>query len=92
MSTYVISYDLCKPGRDYQRLYDYLKSYAYAHVVESTWVISTYKTAAQVRDDIRALVDGNDQVLVIQTTNNAAWIGLPVAIGNWLKQHLVSAA
>jgi hypothetical protein len=61
-------------------------------MVESTSVIQTDKTAAQVRDEIANYVDSNDHVLVIQTTRNAAWIGLPTTVGNWLKEHLVSAA
>jgi hypothetical protein len=92
MSTYIVTYDLSAPGRDYQRLYEYLKTYPYAHVVESTWVIKTYKTAATVRDEIAARVDNNDKVLVIQTTMNSAWIGLPAAVGSWLREHLESAA
>jgi hypothetical protein len=92
MSTYIVTYDLSAPARDYKRLFDYLKMYPYAHVVESTWVIKTYKTAATVRDEIARYVDSNDKVLVIQTTRNSAWIGLPDEVGNWLKQHLLSAA
>lgn len=92
MSSYIVTYDLSAPNRDYPKLYEYFQQYAYAKVTESTWIIQTWKTAAAVRDEIADIVDSDDKVLVIQTTRNAAWIGLSGQIGDWLKNHLVSAA
>ncbi len=92
MSTYIVTYDLSAPGRDYKRLFDYLKTYTYAHVVESVWVIKTYKSAVTLRDEIKRYVDSNDKVLVIKTTREAAWLGLSAEIGDWLNDHLESAA
>jgi hypothetical protein len=92
MSTYIVTYDLSAPGRDYKRLIDYLKTHSYAHVVESSWVIKTFKSADTLRDEIARYVDSNDKVLVIKTTRSAAWIGLQAAVGNWLKEHLEYAA
>lgn len=92
MSTYIITYDLSAPERHYKRLSDYLKTYPFAHVVESTWVIQTAKSAKTVRDEIRSIVDRDDKVLVIQTTREAAWIGLSGNIGEWLIGHLGYAA
>jgi hypothetical protein len=92
MSSYIVTYDLSAPGRNYDSLFGYLKSFPYAHVVESTWVISTYKTAVDVRDEILLHIDSNDHVLVIEATRNAAWFGLPAQVSNWLKKNLASAA
>ena len=42
MSSIIIEYDLRQPGRDYEALYNAIKSYeAWAHVTESTWLIKT---------------------------------------------------
>jgi hypothetical protein len=92
MSTYIVTYDLSAPGRNYESLFGYLKQFAYAHVVESTWVITTYKTAVEVRDEILLHIDNNDHVLVIEATRNAAWFGLPAQVSDWLKKYLPAAA
>ena len=38
MATYIITYDLLAPGRNYDDLYSRIRSYNdYAQIVESTW-------------------------------------------------------
>lgn len=51
MATYVVSYDLLAPGRDYEKLFSYLKSHTrWAHPLESTWVVVSSLSAAGLRD------------------------------------------
>lgn len=72
MRTIQINYDLRKPGRNYQPVYDYIKSYGvYAKPLKSLWLVRTSKTASQVRDDLMKLVDSNDEVLVFDVTGDA---------------------
>ena len=40
MSSKIISYDLCAPGRNYDALYKAIKAYGtWAHITESTWFV-----------------------------------------------------
>ncbi|MGE2817956.1 hypothetical protein ACQI5H_22845 [Mycobacterium heidelbergense] len=93
MSSYIVTYDLSTPGRDYESLFSYLKSFPYhAHVLESSWAIITSKTALEVCNEILPHIDGNDHVLVNEVTLNAAWFGLPDPVSEWLKKYLPAAA
>jgi hypothetical protein len=70
MNTIQINYDLVAPGRNYDRLFDYIKSHGtYAKPLKSMWFIRTTKTATQVRDEIQQQVDSNDQVVVVDVTD-----------------------
>lgn len=74
MSSKIIEYDLRQPGRDYDALYNAIKSYsAWAHVTESTWFIKTNETCVQVRDKLLALMDDNDRLFVGELSGTAAW-------------------
>ncbi|WP_027466092.1 hypothetical protein [Curtobacterium sp. UNCCL17] len=91
MSSFLITYDLRAPGRDYDPVYAYLKGFGTRwRPLESVLVIATdEKTAATIRNDLVKLVDSNDQVLVIQVDHsNAAWTGFTDQQNQWLKDRL----
>src|SRR3546814_5478189 len=68
MAAYIICYDLTNPGRNYQNLYEKIKSYGtWARVTESNWVIVTTKTAVQIRDDLLTVLDSNDRLFVVKS-------------------------
>lgn len=71
MNTIQINYDLRAPGRDYQPVYDYIKRHSSCHLLESCWLVRTNKTAKQVRDDVRGLIDRNDRVATFNVTGDA---------------------
>ena len=49
----IITYDLCSPGRNYDDLYEKIKSYGtWAHICESTWIISTTDSCSDIRDKL----------------------------------------
>src|SRR4051794_39702553 len=86
MANYAINYDLSKPGRNYQGLIDAIKSYgAWAHVLQSSWVVRSPRTAAQVRDDLLQHIDANDKLVVSTVTGEAAWFNLDVKVSEWLQ-------
>ena len=88
MKAYQISYDLRK-SRDYASLYERIKQYGtYAHVLESSWVIVTTQSAAQVCDDLAQAMDGDDGLLVTHLSGEAAWRGLDVQVSRWLQEQL----
>jgi len=88
MTTYLINYDLRKPGRNYDDLYSALKSYKYIHPLESCWVIETSSTAVQVRDYLKSKMDANDQLLVVASGKVGAWNNLTSTETQWLKDNL----
>lgn len=88
MNLYLISFDLKAPGRNYQPVYDYIATFGDTiKPLQTVYLVKTYKTATQVRNDLNAIVDNNDQVLVI-TISTTAWAtyNLPNTT-NWLHAH-----
>jgi hypothetical protein len=88
MACYIISYDLRKPGRNYDSLYAAIKSYGtWAHINESVWAVVTAEKAVQVRDKLLTHIDTNDRLFVIKSGTEAAWRN-PICKNQWLKDHL----
>lgn len=92
MRTFLISYDLLTPGRDYSTLYEHLKSYpAWCRPVRSVWLLKTKDFIApkEVRDSIAKYVDSNDKIFVINVTDRgAAWKNLDNQVTDWLHTYL----
>ena len=86
---YCFSYDLRKPGRNYDSLYGYLKSFAsWCHALESDWFVVSDKTAAEVRDGALAHVDEGDGIVVTRATAGWATHGVSKEINDWLRDSL----
>ena len=87
MAIKVISYDLNKPGQDYDGLYDTIKSYAsWAHPMKSIWFVSTSKTTNEVYKKIAALLDKGDHIFVHSwPTYCQGW--LSTKIWEWVDAH-----
>jgi hypothetical protein len=89
MRTLLIGYDLKSPGRDYTGLYDAIKSHSTAwwHHLDSTWLIKTAQTPADVRNGLLEHLDRNDELLVIDvTTRSRAWHGFNDRGSKWLRE------
>ena len=72
---YVISYDLRKPGRDYDTLYEELKRFHAKRVLQSEWCLRhSDTTAAKLRDHFRKFMDSNDRILVV-AIDGTGWAG-----------------
>ncbi len=91
MSTYLITYDLLGPGRDYSALYARIKLYnKWAAITESTWAVTTTQTATAVRDYLAAVMDSNDKLFVVNLgtkIGESAWRGMPKEVTDWLKAN-----
>jgi len=88
MATYIVSYDLLKPGQNYERLYDAIKSYTrWARVNESLWAVVTTNTAVQIRDNLSKYIDANDRIFVVKSGVEAAWRN-SICKSEWLKENL----
>ena len=86
---YIVSYDLRPPTQRYNSLEECIKSCSkWAYVCESTYLIKTEETAAQVRDALGVYIDGNDKLFVGTISAPAAWKGLPQEVSEWIKNNL----
>ena len=90
MATYMIGYDLNRPGQDYSTLIDDIKSIGspWWHHLESTWLVVTSKSEVQIRDQLKHRLDRNDELLVAKLSGDAAWIGFSDEGSKWLKDNL----
>jgi hypothetical protein len=81
MHLFSVSYDLLKPGKDYQSLYNRLHAFGAVRALYSQWMLSGNYTAVQLRDDLKNYIDANDRLLVIDvTTGQMAWTTLEADI------------
>ena len=88
MSSKIIEYDLRQPGRNYDVLYEAIKSYGtWAHITESTWFIKTDATCVQVRDKLLSVMDTNDRLFVGELSGAAAWYNT-ICDSEFLKKNL----
>ena len=87
MPVYLVSYDLKKPGQNYEALYKLLQSSGtYAHVLDSAWLVNSPLAAKDVLLALTPALDKNDSIFVTQVSG-AAW-QLPVKFNDWLKHQL----
>lgn len=86
MTCYIISYDLVKE-RDYEKLYQAIKSYKWAQITESTWAIVTTDKAKKIGDDLLRYIDSNDRLFVINSGGEASWRNI-LCDSQWLKDNL----
>lgn len=85
MALHAISYDLSKPGRNYDSLFEAIKTLgAWCHALESTWVVNTTLSAGQVRDRLIKVIDSNDHLLVTELTGSWASFNLSSEQVDWL--------
>ena len=86
---YIILYDLRAPGRNYEELYQAIKSYGtWGKLTESAWAIVTIEDCTQIRDYLMRYVDKNDRIMVVKSGQEAAWNNA-IARNDWLQQNLV---
>ncbi len=89
MATFMVTYDLIRPGKDYSKLYDAIKSLgSWWHYLDSTWFFVSSSSAKEIRDELLRHVDGNDKILVLRSGKEAAWSGISNKGSDWLKNNL----
>ncbi len=85
---YCISYDLCTPNRNYNDLYDAIKSFgSWWHQTESVWFIISSKSAVEIRDYLLCTIDNNDKLFVIEVCKHWAGKGFLQEEYDWLNDN-----
>jgi hypothetical protein len=91
MNKFLISYDLGGPEKpqDYASLITYIKEFEFwAKPLQSVWIVSTPKSSETIRDEMRARVDGNDKILVIEVGSDWATYNIASQVTDWMKDSL----
>ena len=89
MKTYLVSYDLNSPGKDYTKLFDAIKAFGtWWHYLDSTWIIKTDLDAGAIRDKLSPpVIDENDNLLVVRLQGN--WASrLSAKANQWLTNNV----
>lgn len=88
MKTYLISFVLKIPNRNYRGFYDALKSFGkWGKISDYTWIIKSSKSALEIRDYLSKYIDYKDSLIVIKTERDSAWKNV-LASSKWLKKNL----
>ena len=84
---YMISYDLNKPGQNYEDLYQKIKDAStgvWCHPMDSTWLIQSTVSAESVYNTIKPAIDASDSILIAQITQNYFGV-LPKDLWEYIK-------
>lgn len=74
MALYLLSYDLRKEGRDYQKLYDELEDFNAVRVLESVWCFNRINTNSNgLCNYFRQFIDSNDGLIVAEVNGWATY-------------------
>src|SRR3984885_181207 len=91
MATVLIAYDIHPPeGEAYENLTEKIRSLgAWWHHLETTWIVKSIQTPGEIRDQLRANIGSDDQLLVIDISGDRAeWAGVNDAGSKWLKESV----
>lgn len=85
---YLITYDLKTLGKDYNTLYDAIKSIGeYYHPLESTWLVKSRLNANSISASLRAVMDNNDYLFVVNINKQDRQGWLPKTAWEWLTKN-----
>lgn len=86
MNTYVVTYDLDKPGQNYNSLKDAIELYPnWVKVTESCYCIQSYLKADEIAKDLKNKIDLNDKLFISEINlMNSETAGLDLSTSYWL--------
>jgi hypothetical protein len=90
MPVFQISYDLNKPGQNYERLHAEIKrTDRWTRVLESTWLVWTTETVTQLQTRLNRVIHRNNRLFISRVTReNGGWMDR--AVWAWLNRRLAS--
>lgn len=72
MTSYLLTYDLFRPGQNYPALITALTNAGAVRILQSTWVLRSQGTSGSLRDHFRQYMDANDSIFVCELNTNWA--------------------
>ncbi len=85
---YIITYGLMTPNRNYELLYNAIKSYGtWGKITETSWMIVTTASAANIRDNLSSYMGVSDRLFVSRVAIPSAWRNT-IATDDWVKKNL----
>lgn len=88
--TYLISYDLNNPGKNYSELYDAIKAASngtWCRPLESVYIINSSLSAQSVYSKLAQYLDSTDGVLVVEIKGQSYWY-LDKTVSDYLQKML----
>ncbi len=88
--TYLISYDLNKPGKNYEDLYEAIEGASngtWCKPLRSVYIINSNLSVKSIYDRLATCLDTTDSVLVIEVTRNSYWY-LKTDVSKFLQKML----
>lgn len=91
LKTFIITYDLRQPERNYSTLYAAIKNMAgegnWQHPLESVWVVSVLETfsANDIYNVVRNEIDDNDSLFIADITAKDRQGWLAKSFWEWMK-------
>ena len=91
MRHFIISYDLHKQ-RTYEPVWAELEGWGAVRLLESLWVASLNNTAGEVRDALKAVVDSDDSIAVVELKAGSLWGALRAKKDGvaWLRKNILA--
>lgn len=84
--TYIVIFESSEKSAEVKA---HLKTYGtYCPITTNSWAITSSRSAAEIRDQIKPMLNVHDKVFVIRSGVEAAWTNQPQANTDWLKKYL----
>jgi hypothetical protein len=90
MAICMIGYDLHPSSAgDYEELFAAIETIGsgYWDCLDSTWLVITERTPAEIRDELRQYLKSDDRLLVVHCGEEAAWLGFEDDCRTWLEDN-----
>lgn len=88
--TYLISYDLNKPGQSYDQLYDAIKAASneiWCKPLESVYIVRSSLSAQSIYNKLTPYLDRNDRILIVEIKGQSYWC-LDKTVSDYLQKML----
>lgn len=86
---YLVTYDLNKPEQNYSGLFEFLKSNKnWWHHLDSTWLIKSDEEIEIFKNKVKAQIDDNDSLLIINVTDDKYKGWLTKKAWDWLRNNI----
>ncbi|WP_242281031.1 CRISPR-associated protein Cas2 [Bacillus cereus group sp. BfR-BA-01347] len=67
MNSFLISYDLITPGKDYDKIAKKIENYPNSkRILESVWIVNSNETSQQIAQGLKSVTDNNDKIFVVK--------------------------